>query len=349
MGESRGEVQRAINVIEFFAGEARRITGETMPSELPNNFCYTIKQPIGPSRSSPRGTSRWRSRCGRWRRRWCRGNTVVFKPATLTPLDRQADGRDVRGAGLPRGVLNLVYRAAARRWATPWSRIPRSGDDVHRIERRRHRAVRRRRGARKKVPVRDGRQEPDRGARGRRPGSGRRGHGPRRVRIHRPALHRDQPRHRGGQSGQRVHGAAGPRTAALVVGHGLDPETNIGPWVDGGQLQTVLDYIEIGKPKGPRCRAAAIGVEQGADSGYFVAPTVFDRVTPSMRIAQEEVFGPVLRSCGCPRLRAAVAVANGVRFGLSSSIYTSDVAEDVPLRRAARHGHRPRQLPDRRR
>ena len=109
IAESRGEIQRAINVIEFFAGEARRITGETIPSELPNNFCYTVKQPVGPVGiitpwNFPVAIPIWKMAPA-----LVSGNTVVFKPATLTPLTAALIVEIFEEAGLPPGVLNLVH------------------------------------------------------------------------------------------------------------------------------------------------------------------------------------------------------------------------------------------------
>jgi aldehyde dehydrogenase (NAD+) len=121
---------------------------------------------------------------------------------------------------------------------------------------------------------------------------------------------------------ERLHA----RAASLVIGNGLDPATNIGPSVDDTQLETVLDYVGIGKGEGARLvrggdRLAAAGLERG----YFVSPTIFDHVDPGMRIAQEEIFGPVLSIIRAPDARTALRVANGVKFGLAASIYTNDV------------------------
>ena len=109
ISEARGEVQRAINVIEFFAGEARRITGDTIPSELPSNFCYTVKQPVGPVAlitpwNFPVAIPVWKMAPA-----LVSGNTVVFKPASLTPLTAALIVEIFEECGLPPGVLNLVY------------------------------------------------------------------------------------------------------------------------------------------------------------------------------------------------------------------------------------------------
>ena len=109
LAESLGEIQRAINVIEFFAGEARRITGETIPSELPHNFCYTVKQPLGPVAvitpwNFPAAIPVWKIAPA-----LVSGDTVVFKPASLTPLTAATIVEIFQEAGVPPGVLNLVH------------------------------------------------------------------------------------------------------------------------------------------------------------------------------------------------------------------------------------------------
>jgi aldehyde dehydrogenase (NAD+) len=121
---------------------------------------------------------------------------------------------------------------------------------------------------------------------------------------------------------ERLHA----RAASLVVGNGLDPATSIGPSVDETQLDTVLEYVGIGKREGARLvRGGDRVADSGLERGYFVAPAIFDHVEPGMRIAQEEIFGPVLSVIRAPDARTALRVANGVKFGLSASIYTNDV------------------------
>jgi acyl-CoA reductase-like NAD-dependent aldehyde dehydrogenase len=118
------------------------------------------------------------------------------------------------------------------------------------------------------------------------------------------------------------------RTAKLVVGPGLDPNTNVGPSVDRGQLDTVLEYIRIGRSEGARVvRGGGRLTDNGLEKGFFVAPTIFDHVSAGMRIAQEEIFGPVLSVIRVPDVERALHVANSVRYGLSASIYTNDVGQ----------------------
>jgi aldehyde dehydrogenase (NAD+) len=118
------------------------------------------------------------------------------------------------------------------------------------------------------------------------------------------------------------------RARKIVVGNGLDEAVGMGPSVDAGQHRTVLQYIDVAKEEGA---ALVTGGDVLADGplarGFFTAPTVFDRVTPAMRIAREEVFGPVLSVIRVKSFEEALEAANAVDFGLTSSIYTSDVAK----------------------
>ena len=117
------------------------------------------------------------------------------------------------------------------------------------------------------------------------------------------------------------------RTASLVVGNGLNPKTNVGPSVDEKQLETVLGYVEAGQKEGARLvRGGTRVTDDGCERGFFVSPAIFDNVAADMRIAQEEIFGPVLSLIRVPDTASALRVANGVRFGLSASVYTTDVA-----------------------
>jgi alpha-ketoglutaric semialdehyde dehydrogenase len=116
------------------------------------------------------------------------------------------------------------------------------------------------------------------------------------------------------------------RAKALRVGDGLDPMTQVGPSVSQGQLDTVMKYVEIGKDEGARLMCGG-GRPAGSvyTKGYFFEPTIFADVSPSMRIAQEEIFGPVVSVIPCRSFDEAVAIGNGVQYGLSASIYTQDI------------------------
>jgi len=116
------------------------------------------------------------------------------------------------------------------------------------------------------------------------------------------------------------------RARALRVGDGRDPATGMGPLVSDGQLQTVMQYVEIGRREGARLETGGNRLSHGAyGKGWFHEPTIFSDVAPSMRIAQEEIFGPVVSVMPCRSFEEAVEIGNGVQYGLSASIYTQDV------------------------
>ena len=327
IAESRGEVQRAINVIEFFAGEARRITGETIPSELPHNFCYTVKQPVGPVGiitpwNFPVAIPVWKMAPA-----LVSGNTVVFKPATLTPLTAALIVEMFDECGLPPGVLNLVYGGGRE-----------VGDTIVR-----HPAI--------QAVSFTGSNDVGVGLYGAAAARGIKcqcemgGKNPIVILGDADLALAVESTIQGafGSTGQRCTATSRAvvvdsiadefldrlqaRTSSLVVGNGMDPATSLGPSVDERQLETVLSYISVGRNEGARVVAGGARMKDGRhERGVFVAPTIFDGVDPSMRIAQEEIFGPVLSLIRVKDAETALATANGVRFGLSASIYTSDVA-----------------------
>jgi alpha-ketoglutaric semialdehyde dehydrogenase len=325
--ESRGEVQRAINVVEFFAGEARRMTGETIPSELANNFCYTVKQPVGPVGlitpwNFPVAIPVWKMAPA-----LVSGNTVVFKPASLTPMTAALLVEIFAECDLPPGVLNLVFgggrevgETIVRHPAIQAVSFTGSNDvGVGLYQAAAARGI--------KCQCEMGGKNPI-------------------VILGDADLElavESTVQGAFGSTGQRctatsravvVESIAGEfldrltaRTASLVVGNGLDPQTHVGPSVDEKQLDTVLRYVELGRSEGARLvRGGTRVTDGGLDRGFFVAPAIFDGVAADMRIAQEEIFGPVLSLIRVPDVESALRVANGVRFGLSASIYTTDVA-----------------------
>jgi acyl-CoA reductase-like NAD-dependent aldehyde dehydrogenase len=327
LGESRGEIQRAINVLEFFAGEARRLTGETIPSELPYNFCYTVKEPVGPVAvitpwNFPVAIPIWKIAPA-----LVSGDTVVFKPASLTPLTAALLGDMFLDAGLPPGVLNLVYGSGRE-----------VGDTIVR-----HPAIR--------AVSFTGSNDVGTAlytaaaARGIKCQCEMGGKNPIVILGDADLDLAVESTVQGafGSTGQRCTATSRAvvvdsianefverleaRTATLVVGNGLDPKTNVGPSVDESQLGTVLKYIETGRKEGARLvRGGERLKDDGHARGYFVAPAIFDRVEPNMAIAQDEIFGPVLSVIRARDAATAMTIANGVKYGLSASVYTSDVA-----------------------
>jgi aldehyde dehydrogenase (NAD+) len=116
------------------------------------------------------------------------------------------------------------------------------------------------------------------------------------------------------------------RVRTLRVGDGLDQATDVGPVVSEGQLETVIKYVQVGRDEGAVVAAGGKPMRDGAHGqGHFHEPTVFTDAAPTMRIAQEEIFGPVVSVIPCAGLDEAIAIGNDVSYGLSASIYTRDI------------------------
>ncbi|MFN2576445.1 MAG: aldehyde dehydrogenase family protein, partial [Pyrinomonadaceae bacterium] len=327
LSESRGELQRSINVAEFCAGESRRMNGETIFSELPSNFVYTIKQPLGVVAcvtpwNFPVAIPTWKIAPA-----LVAGNTVVFKPATLTPATAVRIVEIFEEAGIPAGVLNLILGSGSD-----------AGDEIIN-----HPAVKAVSftgsngvGIRlyEQVSRRGGKCQCEMG-----------GKNPVVVLedCDMDLAVENTAQGAFGSSGQRCTATSravvvdkiadefveriSKRAQSMRIGDGMDPETEMGPSVDEGQFKTVLEYLNIGREDGA---TLVCGGERatgnGLDKGYFVRPTVFDHVTPDMRIAREEIFGPVLSVMRVKDFDQAMQVANDTEFGLSSSIFTNDAA-----------------------
>ena len=325
IAESRGELQRSINVAEFCAGESRRLNGETIQSELPANFAYTIKQPLGVVAcvtpwNFPVAIPVWKIAPA-----LVAGNTVVFKPASLTPATAVRIVEIFEEAGIPKGVLNLVLGSGSD-----------AGDEIishpavkavsftgsNEVGIRLYEQVSRR-GA--KVQCEMGGKNPvivledadlelavESTAQGAFGSSGQRCTATSRVVVVNDIA-------------DRFVDALVKRADSMRIGAGSDPATEMGPSVDESQYKTVLQYIDIGREDGAELKCGGKRAEgDGLDKGFFVRPTVFDHVTPDMRVAREEIFGPVLSVLRVRDFDEAMRVANDSEYGLSSSIFTSD-------------------------
>ena len=327
LSESRGELQRSINVAEFCAGESRRMNGETILSELPSNFAYTLRQPLGVVAcvtpwNFPVAIPIWKIAPA-----LVAGNSVVFKPASLTPATAVRIVELFEEAGIPPGVLNLILGSGSE-----------AGDEIIN-----HPAVKAISfTGSNEVGIRMFDQVSRRGAKckcemgGKNP-----------VVILEDAdmdlTVESTAQGAFGSSGQRCTATSravvvdqvadefverlAKRAQSMRIGDGMDPQTEMGPSVDESQFRTVLDYMNIGREDGA---TLVCGGERatgdGLDKGYFVRPTVFDHVTPDMRIAREEIFGPVLSVLRVKDFDEAMQVANDTEYGLSSSIFTNDAA-----------------------
>ena len=324
--DALGEVRRAMNIIEYAAGEGRRMFGYTTPSELPSTVAYTVRRPMGVVAlitpwNFPIAIPAWKLApaliCG---------NTVIFKPASGTPLSAVKLVEVFEEAGIPAGVLNLI--------TGPGGSVGNAlveSPDVNAISFTGSTEIgtgiyARGAGLLKKVQCEMG--------------------GKNAVILLADA---DLDKAMGGivqgafgSTGQRCTATSRviveegvydtfmeqliDRTSKLRIGDGLDPEVDISPLSSQSQLETVMEYIGIGAEEGASLAYGGHHLTGGIyDQGYYVEPTIFTDVDPDMRIAQEEIFGPVLTVFKAKDLEDAVEISNNVKFGLSSSVYTRDL------------------------
>ncbi|MBX5465800.1 MAG: aldehyde dehydrogenase family protein [Clostridia bacterium] len=324
--ESRGEVQEGIDMTFYMAGEGRRLTGEVVPSESPDKFAMAQRDPIGVVAAItpwnfPFSIATWKLMPA-----LVAGNTAVFKPASDAPLLGYLLARILEEAGLPPGVLNVVFGsgeavgdALLRHPGVDLISFTGSnavGRQVARIAAEQMKRYHLELGGKNAITVLDD-ADLDLAVQG----------------ILWSAY---------GTTGQRctagsrvivqrgIHDALVERlkegARRLRLGDGLDPETEVGPLINRRALEKVERYVRIGQEEGAVLVAGGHPVTTGElAKGFFYEPTLFDQVGPRFRIAQEEIFGPVLSIIPVDSLEEAVEVNNGVEYGLSSSIYTRDV------------------------
>ena len=328
IGDSRGEVQRALNILEFTAGEGRRLRGSTIPSELPRTFIYTVRQPIGVVSlitpwNFPVAIPIWKIAPA-----LVSGNTVVFKPAELTPFCAFKITEIFEQAGLPAGVLNLILGKGS----VVGEEIV-NHPDVHAIsftgsndvgcaiyEKGSKRGIRVQCEMGGKNPVvvledADLELAVEGAVQGGFGSTGQRCTAASRVVLQESIA-------------DRFVEMLQKRMDSIVIGNGLESGVFMGPAVDEKQMNTVLRYIELGKNERARLLKGGNRLRgSGFDRGYFIEPTLFDHVTPEMKIAQEEIFGPVVSVLRAKTFEECVEIANSVPFGLSASLYSQDIAK----------------------
>jgi len=326
LDETRGDVQEAIDMAFLMAGEGRRLFGVTTPSELPNKFNMCVRMPLGVAGlitpwNFPIAIPSWKSMAA-----LICGNTVVIKPASLTPLSVVMLAEAFEEAGLPNGVFNVVT-GGGREVGEPMLKHPKVsvisftgstdvGRDISIACAPQFKHVHLEMGGKNIIMVMDD-ADVDLAVDGTLWGAfgtaGQRCTAASRVAVHEKVYD------------QFVEKLAG-RAKKLRVGNGLDAKTDMGPNVSAGQLKTVQEYVAIGRNEGATCVAGGSALTDGDFAkGFFHQPTVFADVKPDMRIAQEEIFGPVTSVMKCGSLEEAIAIGNGVKYGLSSSIYTRNV------------------------
>jgi len=326
LDETKGDVQEAIDMAFLAAGEGRRLFGVTSPSELPNKFNMAVRAPLGVAGlitpwNFPIAIPAWKGMAA-----LICGNTVVIKPASLTPLAVIMLAEVFEEAGLPPGVWNVVT-GGGREVGEPMLKHPavkvisftgstEVGRDINVACAPSFKRVHLEMGGKNCIIVMDD-ADVDLAVDGALWGAfgttGQRCTASSRIIV------------QSGVYDQFVEKLAG-RAKKLRVGNGLDANVDMGPSVSASQRKTVESYVKIGQKEGAEVVAGGNALTDGGFArGFFHEPTVFANVTSDMRIAQEEIFGPVTAVIKCESLEEAIAVGNSVKYGLSSSIYTKNV------------------------
>ncbi len=324
--ETRGDVQEGIDTAFYVAGEGRRLFGETTPSELPDKFAMSVRAPVGVCAlitpwNFPMAIPTWKM----FPALIC-GNTVVLKPAEDTPYTAVKLFEILQRAGVPPGVVNLV-QGRGEEVGVALVRHP----DVHLVSFTGSAVVGREVAAAcgqslKRVSLELGgknaqivMEDADLGLAVEGALWGAFGTtGQRCTATSRLILHHDIK--------TEFIDRLVARIEKIKIGDGLDESVEIGPLINQAARDKVQSYMEIGRQEGASVLIGGSAYDIGAcANGFFFEPTILDRVTPNMRVAQEEIFGPVLSVIEVPDFDAAIAVLNGTRYGLSSSIYTADV------------------------
>jgi acyl-CoA reductase-like NAD-dependent aldehyde dehydrogenase len=326
LAEAGGDVQEAIDMSYYMAGEGRRLFGQTTPSELPDKFNMSVRQPIGvvgviTPWNFPIAIPSWKIVpalvCG---------NTVVFKPATDTPLLGERFVELLVEAGVPPGVVNVVHglgrEVGDRIVRHPEVRVitltgsRETGVAVLEGAAQNLKHVHLELGGKNAIIVMDD-ADLDLAVDGivwsAFGTSGQRCTAASRVIVH-----------------ERVYGELQSRLVSaaerLRLGPGWEPSTDVGPVINAAAIEKIHSYTEIGRDEGASLLTGGeVAAGNGLDTGFFYRPTVFGDVDPQMRIAQEEIFGPTTALIPVRDFDEAIRAANGVRYGLSSSIFTRDV------------------------
>jgi alpha-ketoglutaric semialdehyde dehydrogenase len=324
--EAGGDVQEAVDMSFYMAGEGRRLFGQTTPSELPEKFNMSARMPIGvigviTPWNFPIAIPSWKIApalvCG---------NTVVFKPATDTPALGERFVELLVEAGVPAGVVNVVHGGGGsvgdrlvRHPDVPVITLTGSretGVAVLKAAADNLKHVHLELGGKNAILVMDD-ADLDLAAEGiiwsAFGTSGQRCTAASRVVVH-----------------ERVYGELQSKLVAAAermrLGPGWEVDTDVGPVINRSALEKIHSYTEIGQGEGAKLLTGGeVATGNGLDQGFFYRPTIFADVEPGMRIAQEEIFGPTTALIPVTDFDDAIRVANGIRFGLSSSIFTRDV------------------------
>ena len=325
--EARGEVGRAINILRYIGGEGARLGGDNVPSERDRVLIQTRRRPLGvvgliTPWNFPIAIPTWRTAPA-----LITGNAVVLKPSDLAPLCAVRMVEALHEAGVTKGALNLV--------TGPGSKVGNeivTNPDVKAISFTGSEGT----GSAIAVEAAKRRARVQLEMGGKNPtivladadiadavnvvvnaaffSTGQRCTATSRVIVEEPIV-------------ARFTEALVARTKALKVGNGLEAGIDIGPSIDEKQLGVVMDYVGVGTSEGAKLLVGGERLKEGAHArGYFSSPAVMTEVAPTMRVAQEEIFGPVLAVLPASSLDHAIEISNGIRFGLSAGICTSSLS-----------------------
>ncbi|MDG5777778.1 aldehyde dehydrogenase family protein [Haloarculaceae archaeon H-GB2-1] len=323
ISSSRGEVARAAEIFRFFAGDARRATGDTIPSNDPSTFTYTVREPLGVVSlvtpwNFPIATPSWKLASA-----LAAGNAVAFKPSSETPTIAKRLVECLAEGGIPDGVVNLVVGSGStvgdvlttddRVDGVSFTGSTGTGQHIAEAVAGRIPIQTEMGGKNPQVVLPDADLEAaaEAAVAGSCGGTGQACTATSRLIVHEDVV-------------DEVTEAVVERTEALSIGPGMD-DPDIGPAVSADEFQTNLEYVDVASTDGGTLLTGG-GRPEEFESGYFFEPAVFTDVTSDMRIAQEEVFGPVLAIIEVSDYEEAVEVANDVDYGLSASIFTTDMA-----------------------
>ena len=322
--EARGDVQEGIDIAFLMAGEGRRMFGDTVPSELPDKWAMSIRQPIGVAGIITPWNFPMAIPCWKMMPALVSGNTVVFKPASDTPHCATLLVELMAEAGFPAGTVNLVTGGGAEVGdaivespdvqVISFTGHTSTGKSIAERAARRLKRVSLELGGKNGVVVlrdadldlaTDGILWSAFGT------TGQRCTACSRVIVERTVL-------------EPLLERLETRAKKLRLGSGLDEKTDVGPLINPAAVEKVGSYVEIGRGEGELVLGGNAATAGELAHGTFFEPTIFSGVKPMDRIAQEEIFGPVLSIVPVDDYASAVTALNQVRYGLSSSIFTRD-------------------------
>ena len=326
LSEASGEVELTVRVLEFMAGEGYRLSGETLPSEHSGKFVYTLRQPVGvvgliTPWNFPLAVPIWKIApalvCG---------NSVVWKPSRLTPLISRTIIEIFADIDLPAGVLNLVNGAGSEAGdalvehpsvrAISFTSSFDVGVEIYSKAARLFKKVQCEAGGKNAVIVladADLKLAADSIICGAFQFTGQRCTATSWVIVV-------------NEIADALVQMLIDRAQSLVVGNGMNPQTDMGPVADEAQMKRILEFVEIGKTEGDLVCGGRRLTGQGHSSGLFISPTIFDSVPPDAETVREEIFGPVLSVVRVRTAADATRIANNGRYGMVTSIFSRDAS-----------------------